>query len=404
MMEGWKKVKLADVCEIRRGASPRPILEYLCSDGIPWVKISDATNSGSRFIDSTVEFIKPSGRNASVTVYPGDLILSNSATPGIPRFLNIEACIHDGWLLLRDFKDTSKEFLFYVLTQIRNELINQTTGSVFNNLKTEIVKEFEIDLPPLPLQRRIAEILGALDDKIDLNRQMNHTLEQMAQALYKHFFVDGIDPENLPEGWRNSELGKVTDISIGRTPPRAEKQWFSTLTGDYKWISIKDIGDSNAFIFNTSEFLTRQAVEKFNIPTIPENTVIVSFKLTVGRVTITTEVMLSNEAIAHCKITDTNITLEYLYLFLKTFDYGTLGNTSSIATAINSKVIKNIHVLVPSDTIINEFSLPICPIFSQIKSNMKEIICLQELRDIILPRLISGEIIPSDLQTIEQAL
>lgn len=344
-------------------------------------------------------------------VKPDDLIISCSGTVGKMSIIGNNdplGIISQALLILRvDTGKISSKYLYYFLTNSKgNEsLLQASHGSVQVNIaQRSTVENIELLLPPLPLQNRIAKILSALDDKIELNRQMNHTLEQMAQALYKHYFVDDIDPENLPEGWRNSELCGATDISIGRTPPRAEKQWFSTLKGDYKWISIKDIGDSNAFIFTTSEFLTNQAVEKFNIPIIPENTVIVSFKLTVGRVTITTEPMLSNEAIAHCKITDPNIIPEYLYLFLKTFDYNTLGNTSSIATAVNSKVIKSIPLVVPSNTAINEFSLSVCPVFLQIKSNMKEIICLQELRDLLIPRLISGEIIPSELQTIEQAL
>jgi Restriction endonuclease S subunits len=164
-MSEWKYEKFSNLCDIVRGGSPRPINEWLASEGIPWVKISDVSRSGTRYISCTNEFIKPAGKLKSRTVYPGDLILSNSATPGIPMFMNIEACIHDGWLLLRNFRGLDKLFCFYLLKNERNKLVNQGNGSVFTNLKTEILKEHYVRIPPLSEQKAIAHILGSLDDR-----------------------------------------------------------------------------------------------------------------------------------------------------------------------------------------------------------------------------------------------
>ena len=189
----WKKEKFSNLCIITRGGSPRPIHDYIRGEGIPWVKIADATASGSRVINSTKEFIKPEGKTKSREVFPGDLILSNSATPGLPKFMGIYACIHDGWLLLRDFNGLDKEFCYYLLLHERENLVLQGNGSVFTNLKTDILKNHVVDIPPLSEQRAIAHILGTLDDKIELNRQMNRTLEAMAQALFKSWFID-FDP------------------------------------------------------------------------------------------------------------------------------------------------------------------------------------------------------------------
>jgi type I restriction enzyme S subunit len=117
-----------------------------------------------------------------------------------------------------------------------------------------------------------------------------------------------------------------------------------------KWISIKDIGNCGVYIFDTSEYLTDESVKKFNIPVIPENTTILSFKMTVGKLTITTEEMLSNEAIAHLKIKDnSNLTSEFIYCYLQALDFNSLGSTSSIVTAINSTMIKEIEVVVPDE-------------------------------------------------------
>jgi type I restriction enzyme S subunit len=194
-------------------------------DGIPWVKISDATASNSRFIGKTSGKIKKDGASRSVEVFQGDLILSNSATPGIPRFMGINACIHDGWLLLRDFRGATKEYLYYLLEADRPKLVAQGNGSVFTNLKTDILKNHRVHLPPLQEQKAIAHILGTLDDKIELNRKTNETLEAMAKALFKSWFVD-FDPvrakaegrptglpaeisDLFPDSFEDSELGEI---------------------------------------------------------------------------------------------------------------------------------------------------------------------------------------------------
>src|SRR3989344_9479431 len=168
----------------------------------------------------------------------------------------------------------------------------------------------------------------------------------------------------IPDGWEVKSLDDLCDISIGRTPPRQEQEWFSKNPKDVKWISIKDLGVGGIFISKTDEYLTKEAVERFNVPVIPGGTLVVSFKLTMGKVAITTEDMLSNEAIAHLKIKkNTHIFLEYLYLVMKVYNYDSLGSTSSIATAVNSKTIKNIKIIVPEKEILGEFFKKIKPLF-----------------------------------------
>ena len=135
------------------------------------------------------------------------------------------------------------------------------------------------------------------------------------------------------------------DISIGKTPPRKEPQWFSTDPTDRVWVSISDMGSCGLYIADSSEYLTHESVEKFNVKVVPDNTVLLSFKLTVGRVAITDGAMTTNEAIAHFKTDKSEIT-EYLYCYLKGFNYQTMGSTSSIATAVNSKIIKAMPFIV----------------------------------------------------------
>ena len=142
-------------------------------------------------------------------------------------------------------------------------------------------------------------------------------------------------------------LGDICDIKIGRTPPRKQPQWFSESHG-IKWVSIKDMGNTGKYISQTSEFLTADAIKKFNIPIIPAGTLLMSFKLTVGRLGFTEYDMCSNEAIAQLPIKDPDIVdKNYLYYYLKNFNFGSLSSTSSIATAVNSKTVKNISVNLP---------------------------------------------------------
>jgi type I restriction enzyme S subunit len=258
-----------------------------------------------------------------------------------------------------------------------------------------MIEKFKIHLPPLPEQRAIAEVLSSLDDKIDLLHRQNKTLEQMAETLFRQWFVEPFDSDQdkKKEGWEEKPLKEIVDIAIGRTPPRKESQWFSTNPNDVKWISIKDMGDDGVFIFNTSEYLTKEAVEKFNIPIIPENTVVLSFKMTLGRVGITSKKMLSNEAIAHFKFRPTTpLTKEYLYLFLKTYPYDTLGSTSSIVTSINSQMIKEMIITIPDKKTIEAFKNITENKFNKIKSNQQQIRTLEKLRDTLLPKLMSGEV------------
>ena len=157
------------------------------------------------------------------------------------------------------------------------------------------------------------------------------------------------------------------------------------------------MGKNETYIGRSSENLTKEAVEKFNIKIIPNNTVILSFKLTIGRVLITNGKMASNEAIAHFK-TDKIFINEYLYFYLKNFRYQTMGNTSSIATAVNSKIIKSMPFVIPTDNEINNFHLIVKPMFKFIRNNTLKNEKLADLRDTLLPRLMSGELDVSALK------
>lgn len=266
---------------------------------------------------------------------------------------------------------------------------------------TSTFRLIDIKLPPLDDQRRIASILSSLDRKIELNNKINADLEEMAQAIFKNWFVDFepfkdgkfVDSElgMIPEGWKVGRADDFYQINIGKTPPRKEHKWFSTNPADKIWVSIANMGNSGIFISDSSEYLTKEAVDRHNIIMVPRNTILLSFKLTVGRVAIADKELTTNEAIARFILSDDKY-MEYLYLYLKNFDYNSLGSTSSIATAVNSKTIKGMQMLQPSDKIIDAFHIQVNPIFEKIRSLTKENSRLSTLRDTLLPRLMSGEL------------
>lgn len=366
-MSEWKECKLGDVLVFQRGHD------------LPKTEMVEGNYpvAGSNGII---------GFHSKYTTKGPGITIGRSGNIGTPHFYRTDFWAHNTVLYVKDFKGNSELFLFYFLKTIDFKQFN--TGSAVPSLNRNHIHELSVYLPPLSEQKSIASVLSNLDDKIDLLHRQNTTLEKMAETLFRQWFV-----EEEKEEWESMRLKEVTDIAIGRTPPRKEVKWFSTDSKDIKWISIKDLGNNGVFISNTSEYLTKEAVETFNIPIIPKDTVLLSFKMTVGRVAITFEEMLSNEAIVHFKFNDkTPFSKEYLYMFLKTYKYETLGSTSSIVTAINSTMIKEMEVLIPDKITMKAFKNETEPLFNKIKSNTIQIQTLTALRDTLLPKLMSGEV------------
>lgn len=261
------------------------------------------------------------------------------------------------------------------------------------------LQELYVSCPPLETQHRIASILSAYDDLIENNQKQIKLLEEAAQRLYKEWFVDLRFPghentpivDGVPEGWRIGQADSFFEITIGKTPPRAEKQWFLDGMKGTPWLSISDMGNAGVFVFSTSESLTEDAINKHNMKVVPAGTVFVSFKLTVGRVSIASTDMCTNEAIAHFHINDDTATA-YTYCYLKNFEYDTLGNTSSISKAVNSKIIKAMPFVMPTTEIVLLFSEKVSPIIKAVYAKQSQIMKLKEARDRLLPKLMSGEL------------
>jgi type I restriction enzyme, S subunit len=304
----------------------------------------------------------------------------------------------------------------------QEQLKARATGTTVIGIKQSELRKLSVPIPPFSVQQEVAEILRSLDDRITLLRATNTTLEAIAQALFKSWFVDfdpvhakmqgrapeGMDeataalfPESfeestlgaVPKGWKAQAMADVSSVRIGKTPPRKEPQWFSENATDVRWVSIRDMGALGIYASRTSEFLTREAVEKFNVRVVPDNTVLMSFKLTVGRVALTDGEMTTNEAIAHFKLDEKSpVTSEFIYLYLKQFDFSSLSSTSSIADAVNSKTVREIPISVPPPVVVAAFQASVAVIFKQLKNGEDLATNLAGIRDTLLPRLISGQL------------
>ena len=395
-MSEWKEIELGQVADVR-GGKRLPKGEALSEfpTNHPYIRTRDIANHKIKINELLFVPDDIFSSISNYTVEENDLIISIVGTIGlcavIPKELHLASLTENCAKIVNiNNKQINRTFLFYYLISEEGqaEIESRSVGSTQPKLPLYNIKSIKIPVPPLPEQRAIASVLSSLDDKIDLLHRENKTLEAMAETLFRQWFV-----EEAKDEWEEVPLSEVTKIAIGRTPPRKESHWFSTDPKDVKWVSIKDLGQSEVFVFDTSEYLKQEAVENFTIPIIPADTVLLSFKMTVGRVGITTEPMVSNEAIAHFKFDDnTPFSKEYLYIFLKTFKYESLGSTSSIVTAINSSMIKDIEIIIPDDITMNVFRTYTEPLFSKIKANIYQIRTLEKLRDTLLPKLMSGEV------------
>lgn len=385
-MEQWTRMRAADFIDfnprmsIKKGAvATKVAMDKLqpFTKRIPEVEKA-AFSGGSKFRngDTIMARITPCLENGKTAFV--DILEKDEVAFGSTEFIVLRA--KEGI--------SDPQFIYYlaISPSFRNVAIKSMVGSSGRQrIQQSVLEEFVLKVPSLQEQKKISSVLCALDQKIALNKEVNDNLEQQVMALYHQMF----DESNSNR--KNIRADEYFDISIGKTPPRKEPQWFSKNPSDCVWVSISDMGSCGLYIEDSSEYLTHDAVEKFNVKIVPDNTVILSFKLTVGRVAITDGCMTTNEAIAHFK-TDKPKINEYLYCYLKNFNFQTMGSTSSIATAVNSKIIKGMPFVVPTAEELEKFHSIAAPLFTMIKSNQQESKYLGELRDVLLPKLMSGEI------------
>lgn len=434
MEDNWKDCELGDVIELKRGY--------------------DLPKSKRK--DGTVPIISSSGSSGCHNDFkissPG-VVTGRYGTIGEVFYVEENFWPLNTTLYVKDFKGNDPLFIYYLLQTISFQ--DYTDKGAVPGINRNHVHKAKVRVPEsLEIQRDLGKKLYQFEQRVRLNQQTNKTLEQMAQALFKSWFVDFdpvVDnalaasnpipdelahrievrkkahalpdfqplPEHtrslfpsefeqtgeptvgiggwVPKGWQVLRADKLASVSIGKTPPRKEKEWFSDIkAGNVIWVSIKDMGNAGVFINESSEYLVSDSINKFNIKVIPKNTVILSFKMTLGRVRITDDEVTTNEAIAHFTKLRLGITSVYLYCQLKAYDFNSLGSTSSIATAVNSKIIKSMPLLVPDESVTGIFSQKVEVLFDRMKALQNNSTHLSKMRDLLLPKLISGDVTVND--------
>ncbi|MBQ3922749.1 MAG: restriction endonuclease subunit S [Spirochaetales bacterium] len=378
------KCVLSDIADVTMGQSPKSEFYNSEGQGMPFLQ-------GNRTFGKRYPVFDTYTTMPTKTAKAGDVIMSVRAPVGDLNFTPVDMCLGRGVCGIR-MKNGNQDFLFYLLKYYMPQLLNKESGTVFGSVNRNDINGLELEIPnDMEQQQRIARVLTMLDEKIRENDAINKNLAAQAQAIYREMFVNTVNDQR-----QTCRAEEYFDIAIGKTPPRKEHQWFTTDLSDVTWVSISDMGSCGTFICRSSEQLTQEAIDKFNVRVIPSNTVLLSFKLTVGRIAITYGAMTTNEAIAHFK-TDKTFINEYLYCYLKDFNYQTMGSTSSIATAVNSKIIKAMPFVIPTDDEISRFHTVVGPMFKQILNNQLENDSLAEMRDALLPRLMSSELDVSDI-------
>lgn len=396
----WKECTIGDIADVQTGPFGSQLHEKdYVSAGTPIVTVEHLGNR--TFSTQNLPMVSDSDKSRlqKYCMQHGDLIFSRVGSVDRCTYANKN---NEGWLFSgrclrvrpQEFVDSMWLYYFFCLESTKTFIRNIAVGATMPSINTKLMCEVPVKYPPLAEQQRIAKILSALDDKIELNNAINRNLEEQAQAIFKNWFVD-FEPfgGEMPRDWKTIQAQEYFTISIGKTPPRKEQELFSDAKSDdnLKWVSISDMGSCGMYISDSSEYLTKEAVANYNICIIPDNTVILSFKLTVGRIAITDGEMTSNEAIAHFCSEDKSIN-EYLYCYLKNFSFETMGSTSSIATAVNSKIIKAMPFILPIKDTINRFHKIMKPLFDTIRSNQQETKKLISIRDGVLPKLMSGKL------------
>ena len=368
----WPTVKLGDVMTVGRGSSPRPIKDerFFTGGTIPWVKIADATASG-KFIFKTNEYVNEYGASFSRRLQPGSLIFPASGTLGIPRFLGVEACIHDGWLYFSDYNGIDPDWLYYRLILLKSYYESIAYGAAIQNINTEIVRNTEIQLPDIKTQQSISAVVKTYDDLIENNQRRIALLEESARLLYREWFVslrfpgyESVQKENgIPKGWQLRPLGDVAPLKYGKA------------------LKAEDRKDGNVPVYGSSGI-----VGYHNQAIVSAGAIVVGRKGNVGSL---------YHSATPCFPIDTVFYIEpelvTLRLFLAMHDLNFISSDAAVP-GLNRNYAHSLPIMVPIETVAGAFEALVEPIFEQIALLNKQNAELAEARNALLPKLMSGEI------------
>lgn len=392
----YKRIPLYDLAKWKNGLAFRNI--NFSKRGRPVIKIAELKNGITEQTQLTEQTF-----DDEVYLRAGDMLFSWSGNPqtSIDVFwYNLP----DGWLNQHIFKVTpiseiDRQYFFYLMKSLMPTFTaiasnKQTTG--LGHVTVKDLKELIVDVPPLDEQVAIGAYLQSIDAKINNNTKINHHLEQIAQAIFKSWFVD-FEPFGgvMPDDWREGTITDIaSDIVCGKTPPTKVTEYFGD---DIPFITIPDM-HGRIYVTTTERSLSMAGADSQSNKTVPADSVCVSCIATAGLVVLTSKPSQTNQQI-NTIVCKSDISPFYVYLtMVKMADHiRMLGSSGSATNNLNKGQFSKIGICIPSAGVLNEFSALVTPVFEKIKRNQQESERLAELRDSLLPHLMSGEISVTDL-------
>jgi len=399
----WKETTLGDVAEIIMGQSPDSESYNENCEGLPFYQ--GITEFGEKYVG-----IKTYTTQPTKIVEKNTVLFSVRAPVGKVNFVNWKCCIGRGNAGLR-MKNGQQEFLFYLLKKIERNIQTFSSGTVFDSISGEELRNIEIVIPETDAeQRAIASVLSAFDDKIELLREQNKTLEAIAQTLFNRWFVEFNFPDENGQPYRDSG-GKMIDSELGEIPEGWRvggliedgisefiKPGINEFEGVKDYVETANVNLSN-FVGNFEKITYKERPDRANIQPIAN-----SFYF--ARMAESRKYLLFQESDNHdieTKILSTGFAgircvKEYLYFywcFILSDAFNNLKDQlaeGAVQIAISNRGIQKISLVLPIEEIARKFTEAIKPCFERISYNISQIQTLSQLRDTLLPKLMRGEV------------
>jgi type I restriction enzyme S subunit len=395
----YKELKVEDICKnVISGGTPSTKNHNYYGGEIPWLRTQEV--NFNRIFDTEIKITENGLKNSSAKWIPENTVIvamyGNSsgrvAINKIPLTTN-QACCN----LIVDEDKTSNLFLYYYLFNNYEILHGLAKGSAQKNLNAGQIKEYQIQCPELSVQKRIGEILGTYDSLIENNLRRIELLEEAARLLYREWFVHLRFPghehtkitNGVPEGWEKGVISNFYNSSSGGTPSRKNPDFFN---GEIKWVKTQEL--NNRFIIDTQEKITEYGLNKSSAKIFPKQTVLIAmYGATIGQLGILAYPSASNQACCALMPKHEDANYIYVFLFLKESKQGLFNiSMGSAQNNINQQMIKDFKMFMPSKIIMENFVEMLKPSFEMILNSQNQIELLKQARDILLPRLMNGDI------------
>ena len=342
-------------------------------------------------------------RNERAIPSDGDIILAREAPVGNAAIIQPgqKVCLGQRVVLIRANKSiVNPMFLVYYLLsdEIQHRLKNSANGAVVAHLNMNEIRNLRVSIPDIYVQNRIADILSSLDDKIKMNRRINENLEEQAQALFKSWFVDFepfkdqpfVESEigRIPKGWRVEKLGTLCNCLLGGTPSRNNPDYWN---GDIAWINS---GEVNMFrITKPSEYITEEGLKRSATKLLPKKTTVLAITgATLGQVSLLEIDSCANQSVIGV-LENESYPYSFIYPLIKERIEELMSHmTGGAQQHINKNNVEGLDVIVPPQNIMEQYNKIAMPLYELIGKCCIENDRLAELRDTLLPKLMSGEI------------